>query len=342
MCLWGGFEGLAKGKLCIECHRFGRIGKWLHEPFSLKECETCHGGNEAAGEVRNVDLSRVRWVLKRHFYGGRGFIFLPRRVRGKTLVFYSEAREKVQTLSLASAKPLTINTSNSPKILRASLCGWEKGVFVEAALCIETNVPTEVEVRIGNRSEHSGGDLYTRHKIVLTHLKEGKRYTATVIAKDLKGRKSTPYSCSFQLEGDNGEKEFFNSSGDSCKVSVVSLPSDDFALAIESDEEMDWRLGLLPEVEAQTERVKGHPLLSSALYASLDVCYECHPNEKLGASHPVNVSLKPGMKAKDVPLIGGVVTCVSCHEPHAANRPYLLRKKEDDLCVACHGERYRR
>ncbi len=57
----------------------------------------------------------------------------------------------------------------------------------------------------------------------------------------------------------------------------------------------------------------------------IDQCYSCHPPEKIGRSHPVNVDLKrnrrfPDMDVPEVLMVGWgweyVLTCVTCHTVH--------------------------
>lgn len=56
----------------------------------------------------------------------------------------------------------------------------------------------------------------------------------------------------------------------------------------------------------------------------IDFCYGCHPAEKLGRSHPVNVDLKrnrrfPDMEVPDELVVGwdDVLTCATCHMIHS-------------------------
>lgn len=104
----------------------------------------------------------------------------------------------------------------------------------------------------------------------------------------------------------------------------------------------------------------------------IDVCYTCHPTEKLGRSHPVDVDLKrnrrfPEMEVPEKLLVGwdDVLACVTCHSIHrpwkstekcypsqrainpggspAYYRTFYLRIPGDPqdgwaaLCDACHG-----
>jgi len=63
------------------------------------------------------------------------------------------------------------------------------------------------------------------------------------------------------------------------------------------------------------------------------LCYDCHPPETLGNSHPVD-------EGRIDPRTGGAFTCTStCHDPHAGPYPGLMRfPPGGELCVLCHQE----
>lgn len=67
--------------------------------------------------------------------------------------------------------------------------------------------------------------------------------------------------------------------------------------------------------------------------ADIVICFDCHTPSELGNSHPVDAG------AID-PKTGGLLTCTStCHDPHAAQYPRLLRYAPGDgLCLMCHKE----
>ena len=67
--------------------------------------------------------------------------------------------------------------------------------------------------------------------------------------------------------------------------------------------------------------------------ADIDLCYSCHPNDKLGLSHPV------GGNMKDVNT-GYLMTCTStCHDPHGSEYRFILRQDDGkNLCISCHKE----
>lgn len=72
-----------------------------------------------------------------------------------------------------------------------------------------------------------------------------------------------------------------------------------------------------------------------------DKCFSCHDKE-VAKKHPFDVKASPKTAPKmDVKwLTDGKVTCVSCHEPHFAKVPFLLKAPLEGgkLCDKCHAQ----
>ncbi len=75
------------------------------------------------------------------------------------------------------------------------------------------------------------------------------------------------------------------------------------------------------------------PSAHTASMQDIEVCLQCHTEEELGASHPVDDGMTD-------PVTGGLFTCTStCHDPHTAPFEYLLRYPAGgELCSLCHQE----
>lgn len=85
---------------------------------------------------------------------------------------------------------------------------------------------------------------------------------------------------------------------------------------------------------------EGHPLMVSSEYATIDLCYTCHPQSSMGTSHPVRI-YADGSETRIPSSLptgkGGMLTCVSCHDPHGGRGKALARELIiTKLCVACH------
>ncbi|MBN1957159.1 MAG: hypothetical protein JXQ81_00470 [Desulfuromonadales bacterium] len=90
------------------------------------------------------------------------------------------------------------------------------------------------------------------------------------------------------------------------------------------------------ETTAQNDIV--HPLLRDPEDLAINACYQCHPESTLGTSHPVR--LYGGLDVRipqELPTVEGMMTCVTCHDPHGSAGKMLVRETiKTKLCVACH------
>ncbi len=77
--------------------------------------------------------------------------------------------------------------------------------------------------------------------------------------------------------------------------------------------------------------VKGPGVLRKELSG---LCLDCHPDRKAPREHAVDT--KPSMTVAGLPLQRGMLTCATCHDPHANPHGTLLRKPPRDLCLSCH------
>ena len=59
------------------------------------------------------------------------------------------------------------------------------------------------------------------------------------------------------------------------------------------------------------------------------LCYKCHSNFKAEIA---------GTKSQHKMLSESDRSCMECHNPHAANREYVLKKPAQELCLNCHVE----
>ncbi|MBI5558351.1 MAG: hypothetical protein HY885_12015 [Deltaproteobacteria bacterium] len=88
-----------------------------------------------------------------------------------------------------------------------------------------------------------------------------------------------------------------------------------------------------------------HDLRRTPEELTIDVCYTCHPEANLGASHPVRLYANGSDTKipKELPTIEGMMTCVTCHDPHGSAGKQLIREEiKTKLCVACHFKFKRR
>lgn len=64
-----------------------------------------------------------------------------------------------------------------------------------------------------------------------------------------------------------------------------------------------------------------------------DLCSGCHADHMGAGEHRVGMS--PSMVVRDLPLHRGMMTCITCHDPHGKSAA-MLRLPQSDLCNHCH------
>ena len=81
-----------------------------------------------------------------------------------------------------------------------------------------------------------------------------------------------------------------------------------------------------------------HPALQDPAELAISGCYRCHAEATLGTSHPVRLYGGRDVRIPDdLPTVDGMLTCVTCHNPHSAPGEMLVRETiKTKLCVACH------
>ncbi|MDA8169268.1 MAG: hypothetical protein M0Z59_06155 [Nitrospiraceae bacterium] len=66
------------------------------------------------------------------------------------------------------------------------------------------------------------------------------------------------------------------------------------------------------------------------------LCLDCHPGRRGATEHVVDVA--PPFAVGGLPLAGGKMTCITCHDPHGGKYGKMLRIDEVSLCRGCHKE----
>lgn len=66
------------------------------------------------------------------------------------------------------------------------------------------------------------------------------------------------------------------------------------------------------------------------------LCLGCHPDRNGAGEHRIDVPLSAGQEAPG-PLLEGMVSCTTCHDPHGGEYVKMLRAPAKTLCAGCHG-----
>ncbi|HEB54881.1 MAG TPA: hypothetical protein ENI98_00985 [Gammaproteobacteria bacterium] len=75
--------------------------------------------------------------------------------------------------------------------------------------------------------------------------------------------------------------------------------------------------------------------LTAELIAPLpDLCLSCHDN-RTGLNEHVTDVVPSMIVPQELPLLNGILSCTTCHDPHATSGGQL-RVNASRLCIACH------
>jgi predicted CXXCH cytochrome family protein len=87
-----------------------------------------------------------------------------------------------------------------------------------------------------------------------------------------------------------------------------------------------------------TPEANQHPPLREPDRLAINACYQCHPESELGTSHPVRLYGGQDVRIPaELPTVDGMMTCVTCHDPHGGQGKMLVRTLiKTQLCVTCH------
>ncbi|MDY0212659.1 MAG: cytochrome c3 family protein [Desulfuromonadaceae bacterium] len=129
------------------------------------------------------------------------------------------------------------------------------------------------------------------------------------------------------------------------KLNIASVAVDTLLISWETEQPFfSWlELQELDGVEAtpsgngEPSRA-GHPPLRDPVEMAISACYQCHSESSLGTSHPVRLYNGRDVRIpEELPTVGGMLTCVTCHDPHGAPGVMLVREViKTKLCVTCH------
>ncbi len=328
----------------MTCHPT-ELKVYTHPSYLHKRCGDCHLRVEGLVDRGKVPIGEVKWWREVELLRGEYYLPLPGRMSRRPLVVKSEELEFEDLLSPDLASSLK-GPKEVPKFKRVYPCDVVQGVSMSVALCLEASWPLEAEVDCDGGVRGFAEGYATVQKVWLDGLRLGE-YRCRVRAHFLNDGET-------QREVEFHPREIdtvnFPPAGAEGEISAEIREVDGVRyLYLYSPGRVRVRVGYLPgnlrrkarkEIRDEAHR-ELRPLKEVATYA----CYRCHDRHSLGASHPVDVVYSPlngkvRGKPEGLPIFGGKVTCASCHEPHTAVRPYLLRKQGKELCLSCHLPRY--
>jgi predicted CXXCH cytochrome family protein len=344
---------------CRECHSGGKAAaEGLKDVYAEsassefkhtgveKECERCHlfrrlGFESPVDEISDKDT--------RHVFLLKG-LSEDRTYRAE--LKFEDSSGRIYS-SFAEFKPYNValrtNDRTPPVITDAGVEGLKQAVFLSAVVSWQTAEPTVGRVEYGDGAAYDGRveerEVFTGNHSLSIPLRGGRRlYRYRIIARDVFGNVAA--SQDFRLDASLKDKlaggrnvRRTPSTAEERSRPVVRVfrtnPTGDVYIEVSGGYPFKASL-VLKEGIVSDKHSWG---LSSARHSALDACDGCHER---GVSHPVDVrseSPQTAVPAEFLTIEGGVIVCATCHEPHGAERIYLLKfDHEEDLCGRCHKE----
>ncbi len=338
---------------CLKCHE-ETLMTAITNPYQhivvQDSCVLCHKIEE------RVDESKV--VLWSSSFQSEGTVFIGSLDANKhhkisieaTNIYGKKSERKDISIKPMDKKALPVNTGPLKMISDVRIERITKGLFVEATINWNTNVPatSSIEYRLGNgkyRTMSSAGNLFTRNQsLIFNGLKHKSKYIFRVVSKDISGNvlKSTEYTLntSDNIAYVNVPEEIKKLPTLITNLGVVKNENNnDYYIKVAANKPVQFKVWI-KEVEEETER----PCVDfvSTRFSTIAICIKCHQQN---SSHPVGVRSKnPKIVVSDnLPTIeNGLLTCVTCHYAHGGKTEYYLRVKfTEEICAKCHDSYYK-
>lgn len=358
---------------CLSCHekvyQKGGSNTYRHSPFEKGECGTCHLKQQGTIRKKRALKNQIRVpvVFTNYDYLTEHNILLKRLSSEGSYDINimlrdasgNEVRKEFRGIIPAKVVNVAKNDKKPPLISSIRIGPTEKSTFLLRTIMWSTDKPSTSRIGYGlsdQYGKYSAEDvtLVKYHRVLLCELESGKEYHFRVISRDMFGNQAVSENLTFNmgeisLASDTEEKltmTRYDKVLSIRKASTFFLNSD-LGLYFETTRAARSTVEYFkvkepqakPQGQAATSFKDNCGDLRGGRGLTIDACYQCHPQETLGLSHPVGIAGRGKTKIpEDLPTLGGdIITCVTCHDGHGGNRRYFARKKTTkDICVSCH------
>lgn len=332
---------------CIKCHQKA-YEQSVMSPYrhlhADRECANCHIYTKPAININIASTSyQNNVILKINALPKKGG-----RVVAKAKDSAEQQSQPINTLIDISSIAVEGSDGVPPKIFDIKVTEVSRGTLASAAITWKTNLPTYSGVKYGltdKYGERQLDDLFQLteiHRVSLRGLKPNSVYHYQIQAEDVFHNKVL--SEGFTLDtGKPFKLQEIASTDDSSQPEIGSLrffrikDDQNTYVNILTTKPSIVLLNLREDIDPTSH---GYGLLPKSR-TTIDICVECH---KRGSSHRVRIKVRPELKASlELPTIeDGLITCVTCHEPHGSIHSNLLRfessEKKSLLCIKCHSK----
>lgn len=359
----GDASGLIEPDQCCRCHfevcDQTTIKPYVHAPVMEQNCAICHIQDNANNGSKSVtdENTRIDWFAKHYNQDTEHWFELPPNAEGLTLSLKASrdnrtVLEQDILIPQLAAIPPSPRPQEKVKVSDIRVVEVKRGVFISARVTWKTDRITNTRLRYGQgniQSSTASDSQWTKnHSMTISGLERNKKYMVAAAARDILGNETISSPILFSTQ------KFFTTPGPQPTTAPGKITlntqflkdKDRIFTTFTSNQDITLKLGFRPgqspttEIDKKTATLPSqHLILTDPYTLTISVCLNCHPNSKGKLSHPVDILPKKGMV---IPpdyhtLADGRLTCMSCHQPHAANDPYrLTRSKRKALCLGCH------
>ncbi len=355
----------------------GTSNPFLHEPFFEKQCEACHLNTETVTANVNASASTsvVAPVIVTYPDFQTEYTIVLRGLNARATYdfnitfqdeFGNKAEKEFSGVVPGDVQDVRVDDKKPPEISNVKVGPIAKRIFLETVIKWETEEPSTSSLEYGFSDQYGqytseDNALVKKHSVNIYELEEGRVYHFRVISRDIFGNEAASQDLEVNTAEISSESEVeeegASETGDEKGLAVIKaqifIISSDLGLQLETTAPVSVTVEYIKvaePVEQQAVQVDGdttaegeHVELRDGAALNIDACYQCHPAEDLGVSHPVGMG--PSEKTKipdDLPTLeGGILTCVTCHDPHGGIRRYFARKDiSKDICISCHEGYY--
>jgi predicted CXXCH cytochrome family protein len=346
---------------CIDCHE-EIYSNALANPYQhgmvMDKCGLCHIARPGKGETEEGKKTSIDFSA----YQREGILYVgdlqddQKYEMEITATDNAERSSKPYHISIVPGKAEVHEEglSSIAALTGAAVEEIKMGVFVEATITWETDVPatSEVEYKRFNMQPHRfklNNQFTKEHKVTLSALKHEQYYFYRVISRDIEGNmlqsEEEMFDTSEEIAADKGPASKDPAGPVINEVKAFRIKDrKGVYLKVQTSKPAKLIVSFDAMHEVREKKVSDEthsPLLAPARYAAIEACKNCH---KQNASHPVGVRGKNDKirTPDDLPTIdNGVVTCATCHLPHGGKKIYFARMDFNmNICRECHVGNY--
>jgi len=361
----------AEDESCITCHKKYIAAEfkksYIHKPFLEKKCSFCHSPDWVADAQDSDGKAQFPQKIKKlgsDENPSKTHLFSIPKEYNLSILFIEAItgssppyRVKLKVDDFESLNSLT-SDAKPPEIYDIQVVEIKKDASISANIRWHTDELSNARVSYG--IDHPEGQLVysdqylSDHTVELFPLNPDATYYFTITAEDIYGNSKESQVQSFSTAKSYAidQSVHMENSPEPLKLkSDIFRSEENYLIRIAANQHIRIELSTydLPVASLLLENsevpVKDHPPMKSTYETNLLLCDMCHQALSQKFSHPVHFRARLG---SNIPpgyprLPNGQMSCLTCHDYHASNNAFHLRKSADrELCIGCHKRSFRR